>query len=61
MSLHVIPPAGLSFRMTMQDYQRMEKELPNARVTREDTAEVAGYKLGVQLVLQYVRDTFLVI
>jgi hypothetical protein len=46
--------------MTMQAYQKMEKELPNASVSREDSPEVVATKLGVQLALKYIRDHFLV-
>lgn len=49
-----------SFRMTVQDYRKMERELPNARVSREDTPEIVAHKLGVQAALQYIRDNFLV-
>lgn len=47
--------------MTVQDYRKMEKELPSSRVSREDTPEVVAHKLGVQAALQYIRDNFLVI
>ena len=56
-TLQALPP---TFRMTMQDYRKMEKDLPNARVSREDTPEIVAQKLGVQLALQYIRDNFLV-
>jgi hypothetical protein len=46
--------------MNGQDYRKMERDLPNARVSREDTPEVVAQKLGVQLVLQYIRDNFMV-
>lgn len=56
-TLTASPP---TFRMTIQDYRKMEKELPNARVSREDTPEQVAHKLGVQLALAYIRDNFLV-
>lgn len=57
-TIQAVPP---SFRMTVQDYRKMEKELPSPRVSREDTPEVVAHKLGVQAALQYIRDNFLVI
>jgi len=56
-TLQVVTP---TFRMNGQDYRKMERDLPNARVSREDTPEVVAQKLGVQLVLQYIRDNFMV-
>jgi hypothetical protein len=47
--------------MTLQAYKKMEKELPNPTVSREDSPEVVATKLGVQLALKYIRDNFLVV
>lgn len=49
-----------SFRMTLEEYKKMERELPLPRISKEDTMQSACQLVGVQLVLKYIRDHYLV-
>lgn len=49
-----------SFRMTLEEYKKMESQLPIPKVSREDTVQSAAQLVGVQLVLKYIRDHYLV-
>lgn len=55
-TLQVIP----SFRMSLEDYRRMENKLLQPQASKDDTPITAGQRLGVQLVLRYIRDNYLV-
>jgi hypothetical protein len=50
-----------TFRMTWADYLKLEAELPNCKLSREDSPEVACQKLGVALALQHFRAKFVVV
>lgn len=49
-----------SFRMTLEEYKKMESQLPLPRVSKDDTVQSAAQLVGVQLVLKYIRDHYLV-
>lgn len=54
--LKVVP----SFRMTLEEYKKMESQLPLPRISKDDTVQSATQLVGVQLVLKYIRDHYLV-
>lgn len=48
------------FRMSTEEYRKLEKSLPPPAISREDDAVQAAYRLGIQLVLSKLREQFVV-
>jgi len=46
--------------MTLEEYKKMESQLPLPRISKDDTVQSATQLVGVQLVLKYIRDHYLV-
>lgn len=49
-----------TFRMSPEEYRKMESQLPHPQASKEDTDITTGQRLGVQLALKYIREHFMV-